>query len=1311
MFQRIKAWVSRMLAIAVVAASFAGYAGTGASASTDVLTVAQAIANNTGKGTVEGYIVAHTTGNNAYNFNAPFGGDTNFAIADSALERDKSKIMPVQLPATFRPQFGLQTNPGNIGKKVRVTGNLAAYFTVPGLRDTTSVLFVQPGDDQPKLVTVAEAKQKAGQTVIVEGVVMADNSAIGGGRLSTYLQDATAGINIFAFDATKFPTLREGDQLRITGSITEFRGLMEIEPRANGIEVLATGAALPAPVTATIADLQSAATAEPLEGKLVKVSGYVQNVPATPAGGGYNVTIIDNSFKGLTLRIMEGTQAISSVQTGVWYEFTAIASQYDSYQLLPRRAADIVRIEPQPKAPSAAGDYDAVVASITDGDTIKLSNPVLGAVNVRMLNIDTAETYHKVVNDLDRNQMEHGLAAKAYINTLIKAGDAVVLKIGEEPTDDYGRLLAQVIRKSDGLNVNLEMVEKGYAATYFIWPIGNEYELFSQAVKRAYDAKLGIWNPADPLLELPFEFRAREQGKGLTRHVGHYYTKKFVTPEKWSTVPVEARVFFNSEAEALANGYTPKGEEPKENVKIQLLGVNDLHGKIDVTTTLANRPGVSFGRADYLAAYLRQREATNPNTLIIHSGDMVGGSSPVSALLQDEPTVEIMHAIGFDVGTVGNHEFDEGVTEMLRMIYGGEHPNGTKGYAGMNFPVVVSNVEYKDTGALVLPPYAIKEIAGQKLGFIGVATTATPSMVMPTGISTIRFTDEATAINKYVPELQAQGVEAIVVLAHVPGEQNGTGAKGEIATMANKISDAVDIIFAAHNHVKLNATVGNKLIVQAWEYGNAFVDIDIEISPITGDIVKKSAEIVEVIQQDMVPDAQVAAILAKYSALVAPKINAVVGQNELELLKGYPTKLAVGDMALGNFLADGMAYAMQADVALMNGGGVRDNIDVGPITWGELFNVQPFGNTLVKVDVTGAQLVDILNAMINPLYGPDSFIGGKMRYTWNPATNKVVRLMWQDGTLVDPNGVYSLVVNNYMYNQTSAKYKLIQQYGRNFEQGPEDIEGSVLFAKSIQGPIRYEAEARISTDLTAPMTAAAVGGLTGEAYNKDDVAVLFSATDEGSGVKRTEYRVNGGAWTLGTQLTLNADGVYMVQYRSVDRALNTEDVQSIVVRIDRVAPVITAPAAVVLYPYEAYETVITAVDSGSGLAQLKVTLNGKPAEAALKIAPFQLKEETHTVVVEAADHAGNTASRSFTIEVRMDLAHADELLQYGLESGKVDASIFKSLSEKVANAQKAPNANSRAGMLKALTNELRAQSGKKVDAAFAARMIEAIEKF
>ncbi|MBM7662499.1 2',3'-cyclic-nucleotide 2'-phosphodiesterase (5'-nucleotidase family)/endonuclease YncB(thermonuclease family) [Bacillus mesophilus] len=1069
--------ITSFLLIFTFVVSFLTPAIPGAKAA-EVISVAEAIANNTGTATVEGYIVAHTTGTNSYNFLAPFSNDYNLAIADTPNETDPAKIFPVQLSSGFRTSFGLNTNPNIIGQKINVTGSLESYYSVPALKSPTSIVFVDgqgeptPQPDPSTIITIEEARKLSNNTTVtIQGVITADNSAIGGGKLSTYIQDETAGINIYSSTSQD---LKEGDLVKVTGTLAEYRGLKEIIP-ANAVEVLAQGQPLPQPKALTLSDLQSETIAEPLEGQLVKVTGYASSVPSSPAGGGYNISFIDAEFNSTTLRLMEGTNAISAIEEGKWYEVTAILSQYNTYQILPRKAEDIVLAAEQPEAPSAAGTYESKVLSVTDGDTIKLEIPVLGATTVRFVNIDTAETYHTPKNELDQNQLDHGIAAKEYMNTLLKAGDEVLVKVGEEATDAYGRVLGQVIRKSDGLNTNLEMVRSGNAVTYFIWPVGDEadYNLFQNAVKEAKDAELGIWNPANPLMELPFEFRAREQGKGLSRYVGNSDTKEYVLPDNFKDVPVEKRVFFADSNEAEANGYTAVGsqqpvEDPngsEDNISLQLLSLNDLHGKIDQQYKLdTNGDGVeeTVGRMDYVSAYLKQRDATNPNTLIVHAGDMIGGSSPVSALLQDEPTVEILEAIGFDFGTVGNHEFDEGTQELLRMVNGGEHPEGkgTIGYDGMNFPNLCANCMSKETNQPILPPYAVYEVEGVKVGFIGVNTVATANMVIPSGIQDIYFSDEVTAVNNAVAELQAQGVESIIVLSHMPASQDGASATGDAANLANEVNDAVDIIYAGHNHQIVNAVVDGKLIVQALDYGKAFADVDVEIDPTTKDIVKNSAEIVYVNQSGVTPDPEVEAILAKYAAQTAEIMNEVVGISEGELKGGYASKGLVGDNALGNLIADGMAWAMQSDFALMNGGGIRDDINAGEITWSELFNVQPFGNTLVKVEITGADLEEIINAQFSS-YGPDVSIGG-FKYTWDGSTNKVVDLFLPDGSEIDRNATYTVTVNNYMYEHGRDKYKL-RLLGENPVQGPIDLDATVDFIKSFNNEaITYIAEGRIS---------------------------------------------------------------------------------------------------------------------------------------------------------------------------------------------------------------------------------------------------------
>ncbi|MFZ3579114.1 5'-nucleotidase C-terminal domain-containing protein [Virgibacillus sp. DJP39] len=930
-----------------------------------------------------------------------------------------------------------------------------------------------PADAQA--YSIAEARALSdGTAVIVEGIVTVSNTAISNGaQYTTYIQDETGGVNLFAFEQGAIPNVEEGDRIKVTGELDSFNGLKEVVPVS--VEVLEKGQALPAAQDITLADLQNPAVAEEYEGELVQLTGFINDIPSTPAGGGYNISIVDADFNGTTLRVMEGSLDPSLIEADKWYDITAIVSQYNSYQLIPTEQTDIQLADQQPETPSAAGVYESTVESVVDGDTIHLATNVLGGTKVRFLNMDTPETYTAHNNDpardeINQNQKAQGEEAKAYMNELLQAGDEVLVKIGEEPTDQYGRLLAEIIRKEDGVNINVEMVRKGYAVTYFIAPFDEAvYPTYQNAVKEAKDAELGIWNPEDPLLELPFEFRANDDQKGFSKYVGNSDSMKYVLPNDWEDVPVEKRVFFWEEQTAIDYGYTfvGDGEESSENLKVQLLSMNDLHGKIDQEYELDPDGDETFnmyGKMDFVAGAIEAREQTNPNTLVVHAGDMIGGSSPVSGLLQDEPTVEIMEEIGFDVGTVGNHEFDEGTDELLRMVNGGEHPEGlgTDNYDGMNFPVLCANCVYKDTNETFLPPYIVKEIDGEKIGFVGVVTQEAAGMVMPAGIQDIAFTDETDAVNRSVEELKAQGVEAIVVLAHIPADQSGEGATGQAADLANEVNDEVDVIFAAHNHQVVDGVVDNKLIVQASEYGKAFADIDLEIDRTTGDIVKKEAEVVFVNQSQVTPDPSVSAILSKYDDQIGPIMNEVLGYNATDLTGNYSND---GDHGLGNLIADGMNAAMNSDFAMMNGGGIRADLLAGEVTWGDLYNIQPFGNTLMKFEIKGADLYPIIQAQLSPYYGPDYSISG-FHYTWDPETAEVVDVTLPDGTPVDMNKTYTLTVNNYMGTSTSSKYAPISELGVNPEMGPTDLDATVDFIKSLNSseasPIEYGPEGRIT---------------------------------------------------------------------------------------------------------------------------------------------------------------------------------------------------------------------------------------------------------
>ncbi len=334
-------------------------------------------------------------------------------------------------------------------------------------------------------------------------------------------------------------------------------------------------------------------------------------------------------------------------------------------------------------------------------------------------------------------------------------------------------------------------------------------------------------------------------------------------------------------------------------------------------------------------------------------------------------------------------------------------------------------------------------------------------MIVRKGNETLQITDEVAAINKYTAELKAQDIEAIVVLAHNPAEQEGYTDAYDASKIAEQVNDEVDIIFAAHNHKYVNRVVDNKLIVQAYSYGSAFSDVDLEIDPFTGDIFKKSAEIKTVYQDKYTPDPEVAAIIEKYKEKVEPIKAQVVGQSLTTLEKGYPTVASQNsDLPLGNLIADGMKEAMDSDFALMNGGGVRSPLEAGEVTYGDLFAIQPFGNVLNKVNLSGADLRVILDEQITTR-GLDYHISGfKYTYTYDDSAKigKVVDITLPDGTPIDPTKEYSVVVNNYMYGNISTS---IGKLSTDMEVGDVDLDATVKFVKSLTSPIDYKSEGRI----------------------------------------------------------------------------------------------------------------------------------------------------------------------------------------------------------------------------------------------------------
>lgn len=525
-------------------------------------------------------------------------------------------------------------------------------------------------------------------------------------------------------------------------------------------------------------------------------------------------------------------------------------------------------------------------------------------------------------------------------------------------------------------------------------------------------------------------------------------------------------------------------------VEVKMLAFNDFHGNLkpngNVTVPDPADPSktisVAAGGAEYLATWIKSLKAKNPNNVVVSAGDLIGASPLLSALFHDEPTIEAMNALGLDFNAVGNHEFDEGATELLRMQNGGCHPTdgcqGKTSFAGANFKFLAANVVNETTGKPLFPAYLVKSFQGIKVAFIGMTLEGTPSIVTPTGVAGLKFLDEADTVNKLVPELKAQGIEAIVVLLHEGGAQTGLlneckGVSGPIVDIVNRLDPAVDMLVSGHTHQAYNCEINGKLVSSAYQYGRVISEIDFTLDGKTRDVAKRKASNV-VVSQDVAKDGLISQLIAKYEQLVAPLESRVVGKVAGALSR---TVNAAGESVMGSVIADAQLAATSpagfgaAKIAFMNPGGVRAELTpnaAGEVTYGQLFTTQPFGNSLVTMTLTGAQIKELLEQQfVGHSNGQTSnrilHVSKGFSYSWDstrPAGQRVdAASIKLDGVVLDAQSNYRVTVNNYLATGGDKFVVLVQ--GKNTLGGKQDVDALEDYIKA-SSPLAVPALDRIS---------------------------------------------------------------------------------------------------------------------------------------------------------------------------------------------------------------------------------------------------------
>ena len=485
--------------------------------------------------------------------------------------------------------------------------------------------------------------------------------------------------------------------------------------------------------------------------------------------------------------------------------------------------------------------------------------------------------------------------------------------------------------------------------------------------------------------------------------------------------------------------------ESASPVELRILAINDFHGYLqppsggigitdpaDTTKKIA----VAAGGSETMATLVRQLREGHANAIFVAAGDLIGASPLLSAMFHDEPTIESLSMMGLQIASVGNHEFDEGRDELLRMQNGGCHPldkcRGPHPFLGAKFHYLAASTFEKATGKPLFPPYEIREFDGIPVAFIGLTLKGTNGIISPAAAAGLEFRDEADTVNVLLPDLRARGVEAIVVLIHEGGVPSGDynecpGISGPIVDIVKKLDKAVDVVISGHTHRAYVCGIDGRLVTSGDKFGTLVTAIDLKLDRTTRDVLSASADNVIVRIGAYARDPEQTALIAAYEKVAGPIANRPAG-TVTETLSRVPN--AAGESALGDVIADAqLAATRDADkggavVAFTNPGGIRTDIvrkEDGAVSFADVFASQPFRNQLVTLTLSGAQIRELLEQQwLDPKRPRILQVSGGFSYAWDADANKpygervIEGRMTLNGAAIEPAKSYRVTVNNYL---------------------------------------------------------------------------------------------------------------------------------------------------------------------------------------------------------------------------------------------------------------------------------------------------------
>ncbi|MFA5522524.1 MAG: bifunctional metallophosphatase/5'-nucleotidase [Castellaniella sp.] len=553
---------------------------------------------------------------------------------------------------------------------------------------------------------------------------------------------------------------------------------------------------------------------------------------------------------------------------------------------------------------------------------------------------------------------------------------------------------------------------------------------------------------------------------------------------------------------------------------IAVLGFNDFHGNLEPPgITVTDRDGsgqavaVPAGGAAHLASAVAGLRVAHEHSVVVAAGDLVGASPMVSSMFLDEPSIEALNLMGLEFSATGNHEYDQGAQELLRLQHGGCEQYTSKvpcrlngRFAGARFQYLAANTLTAD-GNTLLPPTGLKffEQDGVRigLGFIGLTLRQTPNMVRPSGVAGLRFADEAETVNALIPSLRARGADVIVVLIHEGGatttdlqDDSCEGLSGDIVPILQRLSPEVDVVVSGHTHRAYICDHGRIdpqrpfLLTSAGLYGSLLTEIELRIDTGSRRVLRKRARqhIVQgqaqqgpdgsvPVQQDFpvyAADEQVAALVARYREAVAPLAAAPVGELAGPALRTLDRN---GESVMGRIVADATLAATQspegggAQLAFLNSGGIRADLlpdAQGSVNYGQIYSVQPFGNTLMVMSLSGDELRRILEQQFdsgtNTVTSPRILqVSSGFSYSFDlsrPAGERISNMQLH-GTPIEPQRDYRVGLQSYL-GSGGDNFSMFRQ-GRDISGGSLDLDAlaDYLRTRSANGPMALPQESRI----------------------------------------------------------------------------------------------------------------------------------------------------------------------------------------------------------------------------------------------------------